>query len=156
MKTNSPRHRGISSGLNGTAKAALVSSAIILMTVLVPATGCDQSRTATLNAPVSGDSSSDGPSIDDRLGAPPSDIRFESPVRIFAGEDPISVDEPGYACPTIVDVDGDGADDLVVGQFLNGRMKFYRNENRRGQTPKFAEGDWIKTGRQVANVPGVW
>ena len=112
--------------------------------------GCEQSQPARLSS--LGSASPSG----SRRGTPQSDFRFEDPVRIFAGDDPVSVDSPGYACPTIADVDGDGADDLVVGQFASGKMKFYRNENQPGQTPKFSEGIWINNGDEVANVPGVW
>jgi len=106
------------------------------------ATGCDQSP----YQPVS---------MNDHLKVPRGDFNFESPVRIFAGGDPVSVREPGYAFPTMADVDGDGADDLVVGQFAKGNMKFYRNENEPGQTPKFAAGEWLKSGDEEIVVPGV-
>ena len=126
-------------------------STLTLAIGLTAATGCEQSEKAGRLQPLGG-----GLSIDERLGAPQSELRFEDPVRIFAGEAPVSVEDPGYACPTIADVDGDGADDLVVGQFANGQMMFYRNENKPGETPKFEEGKWINSGDEVASVPGVW
>jgi|GEM_PF-3400724 len=159
MNTNTPRHCGIFSslcpaGYGTTVSPAIIQSVLFLLIVVVSATGCDESQIARHST--SGSSSGVGISTDERLGAPPSDIRFEVPIRILAGENPVSVDDPGYACPTIADLDGDGADDLVVGQFANGQMTFYRNENQPGQTPKFAQGAWIKTGDDVAEVPGVW
>ena len=81
---------------------------------------------------------------------------FESPVRILAGGEAISVEEPGYACPTMADVDGDGLQDLVVGQFSNGNMQFCKNIAAKGEIPRFAAAKWIQSGGARANVPGVW
>ena len=122
---------------------------LLLAAVLIFAAGCDQSPslpTSTFDLRVS---------FNEQLGVPLGDFHFETPVRVMTGGVPISVDEPGYACPTIADVDGDGADDLVVGQFSQGRMRFYRNLNAPGETPRFAAGKWIKSGEQIAVVPGV-
>ena len=52
---------------------------------------------------------------------------FSAPVRLKGGEDYIATETPGYACPCWHDVDGDGAKDLIVGQFAGGKMKIYRN-----------------------------
>ena len=84
-----------------------------------------------------------------------SSYKFEKPVRLMVGDEPISVDSPGYACPTMADVDGDGKVDLVVGQFAGGSMKFYKNIADSGP-PQFEKGVWIKTGGKKATVPGVW
>ena len=88
--------------------------------------------------------------------APPSGYEFETPVRLTAGGEFISVEEPGYACPTLADVDEDGMLDLVVGQFKNGHMQFCKNIAEPGETPKFATAQWIKSGDDRAQVPGVW
>ena len=88
--------------------------------------------------------------------APPSGYEFETPVRLTAGDEIISVEPPGYACPTMADVDEDGKLDLVVGQFNNGHMKFFKNIAKSGETPKFAAAQWIKSGDDRARVPGVW
>lgn len=81
---------------------------------------------------------------------------FEPPVRVKAGDQFVSVESPGYACPTMADVDGDGKDDLVVGQFNQGHMLFCKNLAEAGQAPKFAEAKWIMSGDNRAIVPGVW
>ena len=81
---------------------------------------------------------------------------FETPVRLTAEGEYISVEAPGYACPTMADVDGDGKDDLVVGQFNQGHMQFFKNIAVDGQSPKFAAAQWLTTGEERAVVPGVW
>ncbi len=83
-------------------------------------------------------------------------VEFEAPVRLKAGDDYISAEAPGYACPTIADVDKDGLDDLVVGQFRNGNMQFCKNIAKSGEAPQFAAPQWIMTGSDRAAVPGVW
>lgn len=88
--------------------------------------------------------------------AEPAGYEFAEPVRIKAGGDFVSVESPGYACPTITDVDGDGKEDLVVGQFRSGHMQFCRNVSAKGEKPKFAAPEWIMTGEDRAEVPGVW
>jgi len=88
--------------------------------------------------------------------AAPSRYEFESPVRVRAGADFVSVDPPGFACPTMADVDGDGMQDLVVGQFHQGHLQFCKNVATEGESPRFAAAEWIKSGDERAIVPGVW
>ena len=81
--------------------------------------------------------------------------RFESGMILQANGEPIAVESPGYACPTIADVDGDGVDDLVVGQFNGGKMHFHKNLSKSDEIPKYASQQWIMTGPEPAQVPGV-
>lgn len=81
---------------------------------------------------------------------------FEAPQRIKAGDEFVKVESPGYACPTLADLDGDDKLDLVVGQFHNGHMKFFKNVSTDKKSLKFAAGKWLKTGGEQAVVPGVW
>ena len=85
---------------------------------------------------------------------PPSN-EFEPAVMVTADGKGIKVEEPGYACPALFDMDKDGVEDLIVGQFNGGKMKWYRNLSSPSETPKYAKGEWIKTGDAPAEVPGV-
>lgn len=81
---------------------------------------------------------------------------FEEPFRVEADGEPIAVESPGYAAPTMVDLDGDGVPDLVVGQFREGNLQFFRNLAGKTETPRFAAGQWLMTEDKRAVVPGVW
>jgi len=52
---------------------------------------------------------------------------FDAPVALEASGVPINVGGGGNASPYIVDWDGDGKQDLVLGQYSGGRIRFYRN-----------------------------
>lgn len=77
---------------------------------------------------------------------------FSTPIRLKGGEQFIATESPGHACPCWYDFDGDGAKDLIVGQFRGGKMKVYRNLGD-GQ---LAEGQWLMVGDTPAEVPGIW
>lgn len=83
------------------------------------------------------------------------DAAFYEPVLVLADGAPIAVEAPGFACPAFADVDGDGLLDLVVGQFREGKMQFFKNIGT-AEEPSFQKGDWLKTGDQPARVPDVW
>lgn len=82
----------------------------------------------------------------------PQGPSFHPPQRLAVGDAPIRVEEPGYACPSLFDVDRDGVADLVVGQFQGGKMHVYKGQGK----GTFGKGDWIKADGNVAEVPGVW
>jgi hypothetical protein len=87
--------------------------------------------------------------------AKPAGYEFEPALLLTAADEPIEVEEPGYACPTLFDMDKDGAEDLIVGQFNSGKMKWYRNLSSPGEMPKYAKGEWVSTEDSPAEVPGV-
>ena len=77
---------------------------------------------------------------------------FEAPVRLKADGVPVRVESPGYAAPCWADIDGDGQEDLLVGQFHQGKIRVYRNLG----DGKLAAGEWLMAEGSVAEVPGVW
>ena len=79
---------------------------------------------------------------------------FEAPVQITPGGESVKVESPGYAAPCLADVDGDGIDDLLVGQFKDGKIGFYKGLKKGSM--EFAAHQWLQAGGDVAKVPGVW
>lgn len=73
-----------------------------------------------------------------------------APVPIMAGDSPIEVE--GYAAPFVGDFDGDGKQDLLVGQYGLGRLRIYRNLDSNVQ-PVFKDFEWFRAGGRVAGVP---
>ena len=84
---------------------------------------------------------------------PPSAVsyRFAPPVRLEAAGKPIDT-EVGHAAPLVVDFDGDGKNDLLVGQFGGGILWFYKNIGTNAQ-PKYAAGVKFKEGKADGRVP---
>jgi hypothetical protein len=77
---------------------------------------------------------------------------FQPPVRLTAGDDEVRVESPGYAAPCLADLDGDGKKELLVGQFQKGKIRVFKHLGEE----KFAPGEWLQAGGEVAQVPGVW
>jgi hypothetical protein len=77
---------------------------------------------------------------------------FQPPVRLTAGDAAVRVESPGYAAPCWADVDGDGKKELLVGQFNKGKIRVFKHLG----AEKFAPGEWLQAGGEVAQVPGVW
>lgn len=72
------------------------------------------------------------------------------PFLVKAGGKPISVDV-GHAAPILVDFDGDGRNDLLVGQFGEGRLRIYKNVGT-NQKPTFDKFTWFQAGGKPAKV----
>ena len=53
-------------------------------------------------------------------------LRFSSPEYVNDNGTPIDVDY--YGAPTMVDWNADGAKDLVVGQYTEGKIRLYLNQ----------------------------
>ena len=85
--------------------------------------------------------------------APAADPAAEllPPVRLEAAGKPIDT-EVGHAAPFVGDFDGDGVNDLLVGQFGDGVLWIYRNEGTNAQ-PRLAAGVKFKDGRKEGCVP---
>lgn len=74
------------------------------------------------------------------------------PVRLEAAGKPIDTDSPGHSAPFVVDWDGDGKRDLLLGQFGGGALWIYRNEGT-DAAPRLAAGTKFKDGRKEGTVP---
>lgn len=86
------------------------------------------------------------------LAGPPAAVAaLAPPFRVTAGGAPIDV-EIGHAAPLMVDFDGDGLRDLLVGQFGNGKLRLYRNRGTE-KAPEFATFAWFQAGGADARVP---
>jgi hypothetical protein len=81
-----------------------------------------------------------------------SAVDFAPPVRLKAGGVPIRVESPGYACPCLADLSGNGKLDLLVGQFNGGKIQLFKGLGG----GKFAKGTWLQAEGKPAEVPGVW
>lgn len=86
------------------------------------------------------------------MATPQEGPQFHPPVRLQAEDEFVRVESPGFACPAWFDVDGDGREDLVVGQFNKGKIRVCRGLGDGG----LAAGEWLEAGGAVAQVPGVW
>ena len=73
------------------------------------------------------------------------------PVRLEAAGKPIDT-EVGHAAPFVSDFDGDGVQDLLVGQFGGGILWIYRNEGTNA-SPRLAAGVKFKDGKEDGRVP---
>lgn len=73
------------------------------------------------------------------------------PVRIEAAGKAIDT-HVGHAHPLVADFDGDGVEDLLVGQFGDGVLWIYRNEGTNAQR-KLAAGVKFKDGSEDGRVP---
>jgi hypothetical protein len=75
-----------------------------------------------------------------------------APVQVRAGGKPIDVNFVGHSAPFYGDVDGDGLKDLLVGQFDEGRLRFYRNLGSNAN-PRFEGFRWFEAGGTIGTVP---
>jgi hypothetical protein len=77
--------------------------------------------------------------------------RLAVPVLLQDGKGPIDV-EVGHATPYVVDWDGDGKKDLLVGQFGDGKLRIYLNKGTDAE-PKFDGFTYLQAGGKDASVP---
>ena len=78
-------------------------------------------------------------------------LTFGEPVKIEAGGEPIS-SSIGHASPVVMDFDGDGRKDLLVGQFSGGKLRVYLNKGTNGK-PELGEFFYLEAGGEEARVP---
>jgi hypothetical protein len=77
--------------------------------------------------------------------------RLAAPVLLLDGKEPIDVDV-GHATPYVVDWDGDGKKDLLVGQFGEGKLRIYLNKGTNTE-PRFDGFTYLQAGGKDARVP---
>jgi hypothetical protein len=82
---------------------------------------------------------------------PAQSPELRPPVRLGAGGKPIDVDV-GHAAPFFADLDGDGLPDLLVGQFGDGKLRFYKNVGTK-TAPRFDKFEYVKADGKDASVP---
>jgi hypothetical protein len=58
----------------------------------------------------------------------------------------------GHAAPLVVDWDGDGKKDLLVGQFGEGKLRIYLNKGT-DKEPRFDGFSYLQVGGKDATVP---
>lgn len=76
---------------------------------------------------------------------------LDAPFLVHAEGRPIDV-EIGHAAPFVVDFDGDGRRDLLVGQFGGGKLRVYKNTGTNAE-PVFGEPTWFLAGGTLGVVP---
>jgi len=102
-------------------------------------------------------------------GEPLEENLFAPEVRLEAGGVPIDV-VVGHAAPYVIDFDGDGLRDLLVGEFgsgffaadrlpkgmkpdySEGKLRIYRNVGTT-QAPVFKDFEYLRAGKEFASIP---
>lgn len=76
---------------------------------------------------------------------------FNDYTWVYANGSPIQV-SGGHADPCVVDWDNDGIQDLLLGQYTNGNIRFYRNSGTNA-VPVFTTFEYIKADEAVISLP---
>ena len=76
---------------------------------------------------------------------------LDKPTPVKAGDENINVDV-GHAAPFVIDWDGDGKRDLLVGQMGKGQMRIYKNTGS-DKAPTFKDFQVFKVGESEGTVP---
>jgi hypothetical protein len=113
--------------------------AALLGAILPLGMGCEHSTRAQ---PISSLPSADSKTAWQNLGAP---------QLILDGNKPINVDI-GHAAPAVIDLNGDGKKDLLVGQFGEGKVRVYLNQGG-DESPRFEGFTYLKAGGTTVTVP---
>jgi hypothetical protein len=84
------------------------------------------------------------------------DYKFSAPRQVSGGDKLIEVESPGYAAPGLADLNADGVPDLLVGQFRDGKIGFYKGSKSKDGMLSFGAHEWLQAAGETAVVPGVW
>lgn len=74
-----------------------------------------------------------------------------APKLVLVAGKPIAV-AIGHAAPLVIDFDGDGVRDLLVGQFGDGKLNVFKNTGTNA-SPILAEGVFLQAGGKDATIP---
>lgn len=77
-------------------------------------------------------------------------VEFTAQGRLMSGGEVIDVGS--YAAPLMVDWNGDGLQDLLAGQFEEGRIRYYENEGT-SSSPVFSGYQYLRDGGSILSVP---
>jgi hypothetical protein len=77
---------------------------------------------------------------------------LKHPFRLEANGKPIDMTQ-GNAAPFVVDFDGDGQVDLLLGQRGDCKLRIYRNLGDNIE-PRLGPSAWFKAGGEEASLPG--
>jgi hypothetical protein len=73
------------------------------------------------------------------------------PVPLLVGGKPLDVERMGHAAPFVGDVDGDGAKDLLVGEYYRGQLRIYKNAGTNRQ-PRFDAYTLLRDGDETGCI----
>ena len=76
---------------------------------------------------------------------------FDQPVKIQANGQDINVGTGGNASPFMVDWDGDNKQDLLLGQYSGGKVRFYKNTGEH-YNPIFGDFVYLEADGQDISV----
>ena len=82
---------------------------------------------------------------------PGASAELQPGVRLEMAGKPIN-GEVGHLVPTVVDWNGDGKKDLIVGQFGKGRIRVYLNEGTDAK-PTFKSFKYLDAGEKEIRLP---